>query len=182
MLSQDFLERCVYPAVRHEAAHWLAAYLYGWGPRVIGIGIPESENTHHSYVQVSHSVQMSSIENVIDYTRKRLVILYAGMYAQHFDGCSFDNQAISNCVKPDGGSYSDFWKAEEIYFFYYNCLQNPAGWEVEFRPIVHEVKNLVITNNWFLEKVAREIGRRATHIGQEILVQPEELISMYENK
>ncbi|MDS6631944.1 hypothetical protein QYS46_18860 [Klebsiella michiganensis] len=61
-------------------------------------------------------------------------------------------------------------------------MQNPQGWEIEFRPIVSEVKKMVITNYWFLEKVAKEIGHRATHIGQEIFVQPEELIEMYENK
>ncbi|MEM7874402.1 hypothetical protein Q4R10_18625 [Morganella morganii] len=179
MISDDFKNKCVAPVARHEAGHWLAAYLFGWEPKGIAIKVPEEEDKHYSYAMTSHRVKIGSLDEVRDYARKRVIILYSGMYASSFNGRTFDMNKIQREIEPSGASYSDFWKAEEIYFFYYNTLSNPKSWNDEFLPIIRETEKIIVDNNKFLNAVSSIICTMAGDAGQTIELSYADLEAIY---
>ncbi len=179
MITEEFKLRCIRPVARHEAGHWLAAYLFNWKPREMAILVPEAENKHHSYAMTSYAVKLETIEDVREYARKRIVILYSGMFASGFNGSYFDMDKIKRETEPDGGSYSDFWKAEEIFFFYYNTLKAPKSWNEEFSVIFDEVERIIIENNQFLDEISSIICEQSHTVGQLIELTHDDLDMIY---
>ncbi|EMM0382372.1 hypothetical protein RI820_004882 [Pluralibacter gergoviae] len=167
----DF-KKGVYRIARHEAGHWLAAYTLGWSPRKIELRVPSEPNAHYGYALCSYKVDLRSIDDVRKYARGRVKILYSGAYADGYDGYSFDYEAISHELGRTGGAYSDFWKAEEIYFFYYNCLENKKDWEEEFYPIVNDVQLMIQMYHEFLDAVGIYAVSKAHKMGDIIEIPP----------
>lgn len=166
---------------KHEAGHWLAAFKLGWNPRGIGLRVPSHAKDHMGYSETSHKVDLSSIEDVRDYARGRVKILYSGVYAEHFDGKDFDHESIMRDMKRGGGAYSDFWKAEEIYFFYYNCLDTKGEWDEEFQPVICDVQLMIEMHYDFITLVAKFVMARANFVGQRIEISSTDLIRLFEN-
>ncbi|EHK5560656.1 TPA: hypothetical protein HIF23_003842 [Escherichia coli] len=166
---------------KHEAGHWLAAFKLGWSPRGIGLRVPSHAKDHKGYSETSHRVDLSGIDDVRYYARGRVKILYSGVYAEHFDGKDFDNASIMRDLGRGGGAISDFWKAEEIYFFYYNCLDIKGTWEQEFQPIICDVQLMIEMHYDFITSVAKYVMARANFVGQSIEVSSSDLISIFKN-
>lgn len=166
---------------KHEAGHWLAAFKLGWNPRGIGLRVPSHAKDHKGYSETSHRVDLSGIDDVRYYARGRVKILYSGVYAEHFDGKDFDNASIMRDLGRGGGAISDFWKAEEIYFFYYNCLDIKGTWEQEFQPIICDVQLMIEMHYDFITSVAKYVMARANFVGQSIEVSSSDLISIFKN-
>lgn len=166
---------------KHEAGHWLAAFKLGWNPRGIGLKVPSHAKDHMGYSETSHKVDLSSIEDVRIYARGRVKILYSGVYAEHFDGKDFDHESIMRDMGRGGGAFSDFWKAEEIYFFYYNCLEIKSEWEKEFQPIICDVQLMIEMHYDFITSVANYVMARANFVGQNIEISSSDLIRIFKN-
>ncbi|MDN0031128.1 hypothetical protein [Serratia marcescens] len=168
-----------YQIAKHEAGHWLAAYKLGWGPRAISLRVPSHGRDHRGYAETSLSIDLKTIYDVRNYARGRVKILYSGVYAGSYDGTRFDFDEINKEVSPGGGAYSDFFKAEEIYFFYYNCLDKKKGWEEEFNPIIYDVELMVVMHHAFLDKIGTIFCSMATDIGKELVMSSDELVNVY---
>ncbi|HFK8166099.1 TPA: hypothetical protein ACGZ2B_001988 [Citrobacter freundii] len=178
--TYDF-KQGTYGIAKHEVGHWLAAFTLGWGPREIEIKVPFHAKGHFGSTSASFKTSLTEIESVRRYARGRVKILYSGAYAEHFDGKEFDTEAILADFAPDGGAYSDYWKAEEIYFFYYNCLENPKGWEAEFSPIISDVQMMIQKHYDFIHKVAKHLSEEASYPGQKITMSAAILEDMFKN-
>lgn len=168
-----------YDIAKHEAGHWLCAMALGWEPRSIHIMVPEHANGHYGYALTSRREHLQSLEDVRFYAMNRVKVLYAGVNAQHFNGSVFDGDSIRADMSRGGGANTDFMKAEEIYFFYYNCLSNPKGWEDEFHPLILDVQLLIRMNYDFILAVANRMMAMASAPGEEILLTGGELTSIY---
>lgn len=164
---------------KHEAGHWLCAMALGWEPRSIHIMVPEHANAHYGYALTSRREHLQSLEDVRFYAMNRVKVLYAGVNAQHFNGREFDGDSIRADMSRGGGANTDFLKAEEIYFFYYNCLRNPKGWEDEFHPLILDVQLLIRMNYDFILAVANRMMGMARSPGEEILLTGEDLTGIY---
>ena len=77
-----------------------------------------------------------------------------------------------------GGAFSDFWKAEEIYFFYYNCLETKGAWDKEFEPVICDVQLMIEMHYDFITSVAKYVMARANFVGQSIEVSSSDLIEI----
>ncbi|MGF0954422.1 hypothetical protein ACQSC4_24995, partial [Klebsiella pneumoniae] len=89
MNAYDY-KKAVYRIARHEAGHWLAAYILGWDPKKIELKVPSSENSHYGYALCAYKVNLETICDVRDYARGRVKVLYCGAYADGYDGYNFD--------------------------------------------------------------------------------------------
>jgi len=174
----DF-KAATYSIAKHEAGHWLCANSLGWSPRDIVVQVPSHTKGHYGYALSSYRTSLTAIEDVREYSMGRVKVLYSGAYAENFNGDDFDHEQVMRDLTRGGGANTDFLKAEEIYFFYYNCLPNPRGWEQEFKPIICDVQLLIEMRYHFIDAVGRRFEEMATEIGQKIIMGRSELLAIY---
>ncbi|WP_395303252.1 hypothetical protein R0L47_05635 [Pectobacterium polonicum] len=179
-MSDEYdLKKATYSLAKHEAGHWLAAHKLGWDPKEIGIRVPQRSGAHYAYTMSSYRTDLKDMDDVRHYAGGRVKILYSGCYAEHYDGSDFDKTTIMKEMGQGGGAYSDFWKAEEIYFFYYNCLSVKPGWEKAFEPIITDVQITIEMHYDFLDSVGSYAASVAKTAGQEITIPPEILVEIF---
>ncbi|EPA6637428.1 TPA: hypothetical protein ACXIGT_001318 [Serratia marcescens] len=180
MLDYDF-KTATYNIAKHEAGHWLCANSLGWSPRDIVVRVPSHPKGHYGYALNAYRTSLAGIEDVREYSMGRVKVLYSGAYAENFNGDDFDHDQVMSDLMRGGGANSDFLKAEEIYFFYYNCLSNPRGWEIEFNPIICDVQLLIDMRYHFIDAVGRKFEKLAYQMGQELTMTRDELIKIYQD-
>lgn len=179
MTEQYDFKNATYQIGKHEAGHWLAAFKLGWKPRNIEIRVPFNEKGHFGSTLTSFKTSLTSIADVRSYALGRVKILYSGAYAEHFDGKEFNSDSILSDFQPGGGAYSDYCKAEEIYFFYHNCLEHSLGWEEEFKPIIYDVQLMVQMHFNFINSVALHLAEMAHQPGDVITISGERLAEIF---
>lgn len=173
------LKKATYSLAKHEAGHWMAAHKLGWNPKEIGIRVPQRLGAHYAYTMSSYRTDLKDMDDVRRYAGGRVKILYSGCYAEHYDGSEFDKATIMKEMGQGGGAYSDFWKAEEIYFFYYNCLSVKPGWEQAFEPIITDVQMTIEMHYDFLDAVGAYAASIAKTEGQEITISSKILVEIF---
>ncbi|MGS2997547.1 hypothetical protein AB2906_27115, partial [Escherichia coli] len=78
MISEHDFVTAAGNIAKQEAGQWLAACKLGWNPRWIGLRVPSHAKDHNGYSETIHRVDLSSIEDVRNYARGRVKILYSG--------------------------------------------------------------------------------------------------------
>lgn len=161
-------KKVVYWIVRYEVGYWFVVYILGWDLKKIELKVFSLENSYYGYVLCVYKVNLEIICDVRDYVCGRVKVFYCGVYVDGYDGYNFDYERIGCEMGCIGGVYFDFWKVEEIYFFYYNCFESKGDWEYEFNFIVNDVKLLVRMYYDFFDFVGNYVKDKVLNIGDVI--------------
>ncbi|WP_447877514.1 hypothetical protein [Serratia fonticola] len=151
----DEQKRKVFEVAKHEAGHWLVWRLLRGKSGDIDLISPSNADPKGSS-QIPFECQMSSLIDAQLFVRARIITLWAGVYAQTFDGENFDNEKLMYEFNSGGGRL-DWLKADEYLFLYANMIGKYGSRNDIHREIDQETAMLVVNNFGKIERIANGI-------------------------
>jgi len=157
---------------RHEAGHWLTWRAQGGVVEGIEICQPHFADPRGAAVLILDRT-ITDLDGVIAFTKARIITLWAGVYAQSFNGVDYDHQAIRYHFFKGGGR-SDYVKAHEYLLFLKNCI-NGITLEGLHRELDQSAAKMVADNFGDILKIANFITDNVTETGKEYVFSSETL-------
>lgn len=152
----DKQKRKVFEIAKHEAGHWLAWRLLRGRSGNIELIKPSNADPKGS-AQIPFEYEISNLIDAQLFVRARIITLWAGVYAQTFDGKQFDTEKLVHEFKSGGGQL-DWLKADEYVSLYANMLGRYEDKADIHSEIDQEAAVLIATNFEKIEKIAKSIS------------------------
>jgi|ERR1035437_320887 hypothetical protein len=99
----------------HEAGHYIVARLLGFKTTDIKIIIKNHEGVHDASCVIRLDSPIENIKDVVDYCKKRIIILYAGAYSQALENNTIDYREFNQALKCNALSdHEKLWESLHI--------------------------------------------------------------------
>lgn len=148
---------------RHEAGHWLAWRLQGGDVEGIEFSVSQSGQPKGAAI-LRLERHIDDTAGTISFIKSRIITLWAGVYAQSFDGSDYNPDVMGELFLRNGGRI-DHIKAHEYLLLLKNLLHNESLENIHYEldqttaALVAENFDEIIKIGNYIASVVKEIDR-----------------------
>ncbi|WP_427167915.1 hypothetical protein [Citrobacter koseri] len=162
--------------VLHEVGHWLSWKLQGGvvGPiEIINYSLsgPKGSTT------IIHDWKIHDVNDVITFTKSRIITLWSGVYAQAFDGIAYNVATVRREFNAGGGGRLDWLKAHEYLLLLKNLYGNSISFESLHHQVDQETATLIADNYSVVRKLSDALCLSVEEEDKKYTFQENELLS-----
>ncbi|HFK1178386.1 TPA: hypothetical protein ACG041_003645 [Escherichia coli] len=159
------LRYSVFDIAKHEAGHWISWKIQGGKVGCIEIIKPLGADPKGA-ATIELDWNITGLDDVISFTRARIITLWAGVYAQTFNGKNFDEEVMEKEFKPGGGGRLDCLKAQEYTLMLHNLIGRKRTLDDVHNEMDQATANIVAENYHLIMKLAMQISMTVVQEGR----------------